>query len=40
MLYIRADEVKVPGRPFMYLSDEQQKEQAELVQKELMKAIK
>ncbi|AYO07231.1 hypothetical protein D0871_23430 [Vibrio parahaemolyticus] len=40
VLYIRADEVKAPGRPFMYLSDEQQKEQAELVQKELMKAIK
>lgn len=40
VLYIRASQVKVPARSFMYLSDEQQKDQAELVQQELKKAVK
>ena len=40
VLYIRTNEVKVPKREFMYMSDEQQREQAELAQQELKKAIK
>lgn len=40
VLYFRVDKVKVPKREFMYMSDEQQREQAELAQQELKKAIK
>ena len=40
VLYIRANEVRVPARKFMYLSDDQQREQAQLVQQELKKAIR
>ncbi|MCE7729631.1 phage virion morphogenesis protein [Vibrio campbellii] len=40
VLYIRKEEVTVPARPYMYLSDEQQQEQVLLVQQELKKAVK
>lgn len=40
VLYIRATEVNVPKREFMFMSDEQQREQVQLVQQELSKAIK
>ncbi|MBD1572494.1 hypothetical protein HC725_04275 [Vibrio sp. S17_S38] len=40
VLYIRAKQIKVPKREFMYMSDEQQREQSQLAEEQLKAAIK
>ncbi len=40
VLFLRADKVTIPAREFMYLSEEQQREQAELAQQAILEATR